>query len=129
MNIVLVDDDIDDVLLFRQAIKDINGRIGCVEFESGADLLNYLYVASNYPTVIFLDFNMPGMNGYECLVEIRDKKEYNSIPVVIYTTYLSPDQEQKCTRLGASVILKPNTYSELMEVIETKILEIAVPLN
>ena len=129
MKIALVDDDIDDVLLFRQAIKDINRQIDCVEFENGGDLLNYLFVAPTYPTMIFLDFNMPGMNGYECLREIRAKQEYNTIPVIIYTTYLSPDQEQKCTRLGASVILKPNTYSGLMDAIETKILEIAVALN
>jgi len=128
MNIILVDDDLDDVLIFRQAVKDINKAVNCVELGSGKDLLNYLEVATYVPRLIFLDFNMPVMNGLECLTELRQNPKYESIPVVIYTTYLTPEQQNSCLALGASVIYKPNTYSELLEVVETKIFEIAAPL-
>jgi CheY-like chemotaxis protein len=127
MNIILVDDDLDDVLIFRQAINDINKSVNCVELGSGKDLLNYLEIAFYQPRMIFLDYNMPGMNGLECLEQIRNNQKFNDLPVIIYTTYLSAEQRTSCIALGASVLLKPNTYSELIEVIESKIFEIAAP--
>ncbi len=129
MNIILVDDDLDDILLFRQAINDISKTVNCVELGGGRDLLNYLEVTPYKPRMIFLDYNMPGMNGLECLRELRKTQKFNSIPVVIYTTYLSSEQQSNCTALGASVILKPNTYSELMEVVESKIFEFSGPVT
>ena len=128
MNIILVDDDLDDVLLFRQAIKDISKTVNCVELGGGRDLLNYLEVTPYKPRMIFLDYNMPGMNGLECLQELKKAQKFNGIPVIIYTTYLSSEQESSCVNLGASVIVKPNTYSELLEVIESKIFEFSGPL-
>lgn len=128
MNIILVDDDLDDVLLFRQAIKDISKTVNCVELGGGRDLLNYLEVTPYKPRMIFLDYNMPGMNGLECLQELKKAQKFNGIPVIIYTTYLSSEQESNCLDLGASVIVKPNTYSELLEVIESKIFEFSGPL-
>ena len=71
MNIILVDDDLDDVLLFRQAIKDISKTVNCVELGGGRDLLNYLEVTPYKPRMIFLDYNMPGMNGWEFLEEYK----------------------------------------------------------
>jgi DNA-binding response OmpR family regulator len=71
---------------------------------------------------------MPGMNGLECLQELKKAQKFNGIPVIIYTTYLSSEQESNCLDLGASVIVKPNTYSELLEVIESKIFEFSGPL-
>ncbi len=125
MNIILVDDDLDDVLIFSQAIKDINNAVNCVELGSGRDLLNYLEVATYVPRLIFLDFNMPVMNGLECLAELRKRPRFESTPVVIYTIYLTPGQQSNCLAPGASVIYKPNTYSELLEVVESKIFEIS----
>lgn len=124
MNIILVDDDLDDVLLFREAIKDISKSIECVELGSGPDLLNYLAVASCKPNMIFLDYNMPGMNGFECLSEMRKTESYRDIPVVMYTTYLSPGQERNFENLAVSILIKPNTYSDLVEAIESKIIEL-----
>lgn len=126
MNIALVDDDLDDVLLFRQAIKDINKSIDCVELGSGPDLLNYLSITSHLPRIIFLDYNMPGMNGLECLKAMRANPRFQTIPVVIYTTYLSEQQRKQFADFDVSILLKPYTYSELIEAVEAKILEIII---
>lgn len=128
MNIILVDDDLDDVLIFRQAIKDISKTVNCVELGGGRDLLNYLEVTSYKPRMIFLDYNMPGMNGLECLQELKKMQKFDDIPVIIYTTYLSSEQQSRCVALGASVLFKPNTYSELIDVIESKIFQFTDPL-
>ena len=129
MNIVLVDDDLDDVLLFRQAIKDINKAIDCVELGSGADLLNYLAIASYTPRLIFLDYNMPGMNGLECLKALRAIEKYREIPVVVYTTYLSDFQRRQFADYDVAILYKPYSYSELVEAVEAKIMEMAVPFQ
>lgn len=127
MNILLVDDDLDDILLFRQAIKDINKAIDCVEFETGTDLLNYLFIAPYMPRIIFLDYNMPIMDGLKVLEEIRANEKYDDVHIVMYTTYLSNDQKVRAERLAASIMYKPDNYSELVEGIESRIMEVMKP--
>lgn len=41
------------------------------------------------PDVIFLDLEMPGLNGYEVLDVLRNDDEFNGVPIVAYTTHLS----------------------------------------
>lgn len=124
MNIVLVDDDLDDILLFRQAICDINKSLDCIEFESGMDLLNYLFITSNLPKIIFLDYNMPIMDGLKCLEEIRGNPDYAGIHIVMYTTYLSAEQKARAALLGATIMYKPDNYEDLMDGIESRIMEV-----
>ena len=117
MNIALVDDDIDDVLLFRQAIKDINRRIDCVEFENGADLLNYLFVAPSYPTMIFLDFNMPGMNGYETCTRMR--RTLKDTIILAFTGIENDEIKRHAKEAGFDDIILKENIDDVQEKIKT----------
>ena len=67
------DDDEDDRMLFMDAIAELNLPIKVQQAEDGQKLLNCLYSPElEIPEIVFLDINMPGKSGFECLEEIRN---------------------------------------------------------
>ena len=66
------------------------------------------------PDIIFLDLNMPGMNGMQLLGHLQENSSFSSIPVVIYTTSKSAQHNIETKQLGAvHYIVKPINISEL----------------
>jgi CheY-like chemotaxis protein len=85
MKILYADDDTEEIEFFCAAVMAINPAIDCITATRGEDALNLLKCAS-VPDVIFLDFQMPFMNGMECLLKIKRDNRINHIPVIIYST-------------------------------------------
>jgi CheY-like chemotaxis protein len=83
---MIVDDDKDDRFFFRSAIRKYNPTYNCIEAENGADALKQLREATELPDFVFLDLNMPKMDGRECLKELKNDNTLKNIPVIIYTT-------------------------------------------
>jgi CheY-like chemotaxis protein len=81
-NILLVEDDEDDQLFFKEALNDIFPRATCLIANNGSHALDLLDIFP-LPDIIFLDTNLPMMNGFECLTAIKKKEAYQHIPVVI----------------------------------------------
>jgi CheY-like chemotaxis protein len=115
-NIILVDDDSDDRDLFTEALSFIHPLAEIETRRDGEELMEYLAKISQTPDVIFLDLNMPRKNGKECLKEIRETKQFENTPIVIYTTSLNPVDIQDTFNLGANFFMrKPNSFEELKE--------------
>ena len=72
--LMIVDDDTDDRFFFRSAIRKNNPSYECIEAENGDDALKQLRKAKYLPDFIFLDLNMPKMDGRECLEELKKDK-------------------------------------------------------
>jgi CheY-like chemotaxis protein len=110
MKILYVDDDPDDRQVFQEALKSIDENCICATAKDGLDALTYL--GSNaLPDLIFLDINMPLMNGKTCLAEIKGNKITAHLPVIIFTTSHNPVEKDEFKRLGASdFVLKPVSY-------------------
>ncbi|MBA3828056.1 MAG: response regulator [Taibaiella sp.] len=112
--ILLIDDDEDDQLMFCDALNEINSSVECAVVNNGQAGLDYLYHNPPPPDIIFLDLNMPIMNGYECLTALKQQDSYKDIPVIIFSTSSSPVDIAKTKKLGADVfITKPNDYDAL----------------
>src|SRR2546421_7212765 len=100
-NILLVDDDIDEYPILKDALEEISPDISLTFINGGYKLdLN----ASLDADIIFLDINMPGYDGFECLKKIR-QSNYKEVPVVMFTTAGHVEQIIKAYDLGANLFM------------------------
>jgi CheY-like chemotaxis protein len=112
--ILLVDDDADDQLFFLEAISAIDKTLHCDVASNGIEAIDHLNKMPPAPSLIFLDLNMPKMNGYECLERIRQICGFNKIPVVIFTTSGNPREAERTKSLGADIFLtKTSDFKKL----------------
>ncbi len=81
--IFLIDDDEDDQFMFKEVIESINPTLQCETATNGKIALDKLKVSASLPDIIFLDLNMPVMNGFDFLIQIKKENQLNEIPVVI----------------------------------------------
>ena len=118
-NIYLVDDDTDDQLFFTDALREIDSGIACSIANNGREALENLRSMTLLPEILFLDLNMPFMNGYECLSQLKNEIRLSRIPVVIFTTSNDPRDAEITHQLGAEVFLsKPPEFKQLREKLE-----------
>jgi CheY-like chemotaxis protein len=112
---LLVDDDADDLEIFSIAAAEIEAPIVCVTAVDGVDALHKLGNDENFiPDFIFLDLNMPRMNGKQTLVELKKIPRLANIPVIIYSTSARPLDVQETLQLGAFHFLtKPSSITKL----------------
>lgn len=119
MKKILVVDDEEDVRLFLQDF--LNERDLEVDTAgSGEEALQKL--AKGLPHIILLDIMMPGMDGLDCLAEI--KKKYPKQTVIMITALKDDDRIDRAKKLGATdYIIKPFSLgyleSEVMKLIDT----------
>lgn len=118
--VFLIDDDVDDREIFALALAEIDDSISCVTAANGVEALFRLKESSVKPDCIFLDLNMPRMNGKQCLKEIKTHADLIDIPVVIYSTSSEPRDIEETKSLGAAAfITKPPRIQELVNSIQS----------
>lgn len=115
MRIFLIDDDIDDQELFIEAVRELNAGFSCDCSSNGEEGLNYLLTRLNeLPDLIFLDLNMPRLNGKQCLEKIKSVDRLKDVPVVIYSTSSQENDIRDTRNLGAVHFLtKPSSFQDL----------------
>jgi CheY-like chemotaxis protein len=117
LHLIITDDDSDDQELFSMAISEISSNIQIRLAENGGDLIKKLE-EQELPDLIFLDLNMPGMNGIECLIKIRNTPNLVDLPVLIYSTSANPEQIDEAYKYGANYYLqKPCSYREIQHLV------------
>lgn len=122
-SILLVDDDADDQIYFRDAVSELRKTLKCEIANNGREALDYIEKIQ-LPDCIFLDLNMPVMNGYECLAYLKTEERYKHIPVVIFTTSKNLQDIDLARRLGANLYFtKPTNFNTLCAKLD-KILEL-----
>lgn len=115
MKILLVDDDEDDREFFADALVGVNLNTHLEQLDNGKSCLDYLIQqVENLPNLIFLDLNMPIMNGFECLAEIRKNPKLKELPIAIYSTSSSDKDIEETFLNGANIyIKKPSSFEDL----------------
>jgi CheY-like chemotaxis protein len=117
-HILIVDDDADDREIIKDAFISSAEEMEYIFLENGDRLIEYLekHVASNPPSLVLLDLNMPGKDGRESLKEIKCDKRFQHIPVIVFTTSSSHRDRLMAYELGANCfITKPDTFNKLVE--------------
>jgi CheY-like chemotaxis protein len=113
---LLADDDPDDVDMFREALSIIDPSIIFYHAQDGRGVLDNLGDKNlEKPGIIFLDINMPIMNGWECLAKLKECELYRNIPVVIYSTASYHKEVEKAFDMGAICFFtKPTEFRQLI---------------
>ncbi|GAB2812882.1 response regulator [Ferruginibacter profundus] len=112
----IADDDPDDRELFIEALHGIDEFCKCIIAFDGEEALSKLINEMvHLPDFIFLDLNMPRINGKECLSRIKNNHKLKHIPVIIYSTSAEKKDIEETLQLGAAFFLqKPNRFDELL---------------
>jgi CheY-like chemotaxis protein len=119
-NIVLAEDDSDDRYLFEEALTKANPDAELTTVENGEELMKHLHDKGEpNPDMIFMDINMPVKNGIETLEEIRDKEQFNDIPVVMLSTSDNKKDIEETYAKGANLyVKKPSLFSHFIKILK-----------
>lgn len=115
MIVLNVDDDLEDREFFCEALREIDPSVTCLIAGSGMEALSLLHEQVPLPDYIFLDINMPIMDGKQCLRALKNIPELNAIPVIMYSTSTDTREIRECYKLGAEdFLIKPHSYDKLV---------------
>jgi len=123
ISILLVDDDADCRLLIRDAIAECKVSNKVFEVGNGLEAIEFLTRTGEFadkprPGLIYLDIEMPGMNGQEVLAIIKSTPELRDIPVVMMTGVCDEVQMERAAQNGAnSYTLKPANAEQFLRTV------------
>ncbi|MBQ4416162.1 MAG: response regulator [Butyrivibrio sp.] len=101
--ILVVDDDMTSLKLAKNILEK-EYRVATVN----AGQMVFKYLLKNTPDLILLDLNMPDMDGFEVMEQLRVHPSYSSIPVIFLTANQDPQSEARCLESGAiDFVAKP----------------------
>ncbi len=133
MKFLLIDDDSDDRVLFREALQEVSPDTICATEGDGRKALSNLFNSTTQlPDVIFVDINMPKISGWDCLTQIKSQDKTKDIPVFMYSTSSHDRDIEKASNCGAAcLITKPEDFTELKQCLTEiiKLLEDKVPFS
>ncbi|MCW3092997.1 MAG: response regulator [Ferruginibacter sp.] len=106
---LIIDDDLDDQEIFLMCVKKISADISCRTANNGEEAIIMLESQKEYvPDYIFLDVNMPKMNGIECLKILKKMERLKETKIFMYSTTAESSVVKQIKALGAEdFIIKP----------------------
>ena len=115
--VILIDDDRDDQEIFQKELQKFNSSIKFLSAYNGEEGLEVLH--KNSVNYIFLDINMPVMNGIDALKLIKQDQNLKHIPVIIYSTSDGRAYKKMALSLGAATYFtKPTSIFGLHKMFE-----------
>lgn len=119
LKILLIEDDTIEVMKLNRAIKKLQVAHSLIEASNGEQALTILKEGAIIPDIIFLDLNMPRINGIDFLKILKEDEVLRYLPVIILTTSSNRKDVLECYKQGvAGYILKPLKYDDYVLKIE-----------
>lgn len=130
LNIFLAEDDEDDRDFFKKALVSLSTEHNLTVVNNGEEAIDLLKNGDIHPDYIFLDINMPKIDGLGCLQFIKQNFPGHTFPVIMLSTAFTTDVSNQCYQHGASVyIQKPARFDELKDVLRYCIPELTRPAS
>jgi len=115
----LIDDDPDEQDFFEEALSELDRGIQLIYGNDSRDAVRKLKRGNFIPDFIFLDINMPRLNGWECMAQIQGLEHLKNTPIAIYSTTLPDTLPSQADRLRISeMIKKQSSIRDLKEVLD-----------
>lgn len=113
MRALVIDDSKAIRLILGQILESIGFEV--IDAADGAEALEKLKTAGKLDLAL-VDWNMPVMNGFEFVVEVRKNKQYDDLPMMMVTTETEMAQVVKALEAGANeYVMKPFTKEMIVE--------------
>lgn len=123
--ILLADDDKDDREIFSEALASVDANVLYKGVEDGGEAIEALSDPPNRPSIIFLDINMPVMNGWDVLKKLKADSAYGDIPVIVYSTSSGEKEKRTALDLGAlCFVTKPDSVQLIKAMLEIVIAKV-----
>lgn len=117
--VLLADDDKDDREIFSDMLADVDKSVVYEGVKDGMAAIEALANKKTKPDIIFVDINMPVMNGWDLLKELKSNIEYEDIPVIIYSTSTGARERKTALDLGAlCFVTKPESVKLIRTMLE-----------
>lgn len=108
LKIFLIEDDLDDVELLKEAFINNNISFSMEVIMEGDKVEPYLENYTVFPSIIVMDLNLPKMNGKEILKIIKSSAIFKAVPLIVLSTSASKDDIEYSYAMGAAkFITKP----------------------
>jgi response regulator RpfG family c-di-GMP phosphodiesterase len=109
LKILWIDEDVDEFEMLNKALQMYTAEISC-KYAINCDIA-FQVLREEHIDIIFLDFNMPPQNGYECLKKISEAVSLQYVPVYIFSASTAPNLiKELCLQEGAKGwITKPRS--------------------
>ena len=113
--ILLIDDDEEDQEIFMDALREVDSLLHCSVANDGEEALALLNGdALLKPDLIFIDMNMPKLNGKQVLQALKFSGSLRDVPVVMYSTFFGAKDIEEIQALGAAHhMVKATRFDEL----------------
>lgn len=119
LKILLIEDDQIEIIKLKRAIVKLGMDHDLLEAQNGEDALEILNTDESLPDIIFLDLNMPKINGLEFLKILKSDSRLKYLPTIILTTSNNRKDVLACYEVGiAGYILKPLKYEDYVNKID-----------
>ena len=117
-HIVIIDDDRDDIEFLQSAIQFLDPSVRCSAFTSPQDALQSLSSNKTAPDVICVDYNMPVVNGVECLKLFSALRILNHTSMIASSSNMTPSLESEFRNQGAAYVFeKPSSMKGYQQVV------------
>jgi len=117
LTIFIVEDNLGDVLLVREALKESSLRFELRHAADGEEAIQAIRKDRLRPDLVLLDINLPKRDGWEVLTEIRSNPETKDIPIVVLSSSGSPeDRERASQNIPSMYIQKPSNLDDFLAV-------------
>ncbi len=116
LKVLLIEDDAIEIMKLKRAMNKLELDHELLEAHNGEEALLRLQNNSDVPDVIFLDLNMPKVNGLEFLKILKKDEVLRYIPTIILTTSNNRKDVLACYQIGvAGYIIKPLKYDDYVK--------------
>lgn len=127
MLIHLIDDDLEDHDIFSMALEETGLDVTLKCYDSASAGISDLKTLkrSQLPDYVFLDLNMPKINGKDCLKDLRENGLLSSLKVIVYSTSSNSYDISESKALGAfDYLVKPVSFKVLVDSLKSLILSV-----
>jgi CheY-like chemotaxis protein len=120
--IIIVEDDLDDQMMFSEVLKELDYKNEILFFNDGQEALAYLTEKTREPFIVFSDINMPKLNGMQLRDQIHENEDMRlkTIPYLFFTT--SAAQEDVVNAYSKSIqgfFVKPSSFQDLKRLLKS----------